>query len=123
MKASSIPIFTSRGDAAAFLSYPYIFNRQGEWIGWVTADQEVYSVLGRYVGYLTNEPRILRRDSIAEEKSLLPVPPRPAPFLPPAAVPLPPMMKELYQGIIDVLLDENKFLHTIDSGELRNDLD
>ena len=56
-----IPVFTSRGDADAFLCYPYLFNRQGEWIGWVTAQREVYSVLGYHVGKLTSDPRIIRR--------------------------------------------------------------
>ncbi len=56
-----IPIYTSRGDAEAFLCYPYLFNRLGEWIGWVTSDKHVYSVLGIYVGELTTEPRILRK--------------------------------------------------------------
>jgi len=47
-----IPIYTSRGEAEAFLVFPYIFNRTGEWIGWVTPKREVYSVLGYYVGAL-----------------------------------------------------------------------
>jgi hypothetical protein len=33
-----VPIYTSRGDAEAFLDYPYLHNRLGEWIGWVTTD-------------------------------------------------------------------------------------
>ena len=41
-----IPIYTSRGDAEAFLDYPYLFNRIGDWIGWVTPKRDVYSVLG-----------------------------------------------------------------------------
>jgi hypothetical protein len=31
-----IPIYTSKGDAEAFLLYPYLFNRSGDWIGFVT---------------------------------------------------------------------------------------
>lgn len=58
-----IPIYNSKGDAGAFLEYPYIFNRNGDWVGFVTPKREVYSVLGYYVGYLTNDPRILRRRS------------------------------------------------------------
>ena len=56
-----IPIYTSRGDAAAFLVFPYLYNRLGEWIGWVTTDRQVYSVLGFYVGDLTADPRIIRK--------------------------------------------------------------
>jgi hypothetical protein len=38
-------------------------------------------------------------------------------------VPLPPMMAELPFGIIDVLEEEPERLHTIDGGELKEDLD
>ena len=41
-----IPLYTSKGDVEAFLDYPYLFNRSGEWIGWVLPDRDVYSVLG-----------------------------------------------------------------------------
>ena len=54
-----IPIYTSKGDAEAFLRYPYLFNRGGDWIGFVTPYREVYSVLGNFVGTLTNDPRIV----------------------------------------------------------------
>ena len=43
-----IPIYTSKGDAEAFLLYPYLFNRSGDWIGFVTPKREVYSVLGKF---------------------------------------------------------------------------
>ncbi len=56
-----IPVYNSKGDAEAFLEYPYLFNRNGEWVGFVTQKREVYSVLGYYVGFLTNDPRILRK--------------------------------------------------------------
>ena len=53
-QARIIPIYSSRGEVEAFLVFPYLFNRSGEWIGWVTPQKEVYSVLGNYVGSLTN---------------------------------------------------------------------
>ena len=56
-----IPIYSSRGDVEAFLVFPYLFNRNGEWIGFVTPQREVYSVFGEYVGALTNDPRIIRK--------------------------------------------------------------
>ncbi|RME87022.1 MAG: hypothetical protein D6770_10465 [Anaerolineae bacterium] len=119
-----IPIYTSRGDAEAFLVYPYLFNRLGEWIGWVTPKREVYSVLGHYVGYLTDEPRILRKMVTSRLKpKRTPPPPPPAKVYPPATVPLAPLMRELRFGIIDVLLDEPERLHPLDSGELREDMD
>ena len=63
-----IPVYTSRGDAEAFLVYPYLYNRLGEWVGWVTSDRQVYSVLGFFVGELTAEPRIIRKRITASLK-------------------------------------------------------
>lgn len=117
-----IPIFTSRGDVDAFLLYPYLFNRQGEWIGFVTPKREVYSVLGNYVGMLTNDPRIVRKRTQDPLPSQRP-PARPARIRPPASSPLPKMMGDLSHEVIDVLEDRPELLHTIDSGEMRQDMD
>jgi hypothetical protein len=122
-RRSIIPIYTSRGDADAFLVYPYLYNRLGEWIGWVTADRQVYSVLGVFVGDLTAEPRIVRKRFTATLK-LHRTPPAPPPHLAvPATIPLAPLMGDLRFGMIDVLLEEPGLLHTLDAGELRQDLD
>lgn len=121
-KRRIIPIYTSKGDAEAFLYYPYLYNRLGDWIGWVTPDRDVYSVLGYYVGYLTNEPRILRKRSGTHKPHLDP-PPHPGKIYPNATVPLAPMMTELTYGQIDVLQDDPESLHTSDSGDLRPDMD
>jgi hypothetical protein len=118
-----IPIYNTKGDAEAFLSYPYLHNRNGDWIGWVTPKREVYSVLGYYVGYLTDEPRILRKRVTATLKPRLQPPAPPKRLSPPATVPLAPMMKEITYSIVDVLLEEPERLHALDVGELREDLD
>jgi hypothetical protein len=120
---SIIPIYTSRGDAEAFLVYPYLFNRLGEWIGWVTADRQVYSILGFYVGDLTAEPRIIRKRITATLKARKTPPPRPQKLAVSATIPLAPLMGDLRFGTLDVLLDEPERLHTLDAGELRQDLD
>ena len=117
-----IPIFTSRGDVDAFLLYPYLFNPQGEWIGFVTPQREVYSVLGSYVGILTNDPRIVRKRTQDPLPSQRP-PARPARIRPPAGAPLPKMMGDLSHEVIDVLEDRPELLHTVDSGEMRQDMD
>ncbi len=117
-----IPIYTSKGEAEAFLEYPYLFNRHGEWIGFVTPKRDVYSVLGVYAGYLTNDPRILRRASTAAFRPRLEVPPAPGKVYPPATVPFPHLMSELPRTTIDVLLEEPERLHPIDTGELREDI-
>ena len=118
-----VPIYTSRGDPEAFLSYPYLHNRLGEWIGWVTADRQVYSVLGFYVGELTAEPRIIRKRFTASLKTRKTPPQPPVHLSVPATIPLAPMMGDLRFGVLDILLDEPERLHTLDSGEERQDID
>ena len=118
-----IPIFSSRGEVDAFLVFPYLFNRSGEWIGWVTPQREVYSVLGNYVGFLTNDPRIVRRRAGDAIRPRLKAPPRPRRFITPATIPLAPLMSDLSQSLVDILVEEPERLHTMDSGEFREDID
>lgn len=118
-----IPIYSSRGEVDAFLSFPYLFNKSGEWIGVVTPQREVYSVLGNYVGFLTNDPRIVRKRSEDAVKPRLNVQPFHGRITIPAMSPLAPLMGDLSQSLVDVLCDEPERLHTVDTGEYRNDLD
>ena len=118
-----IPIYTTRGDAEAFLSYPYLFNRMGEWVGWVTPGRDVYSIIGVYIGELTAEPRIIRKKITSTLKGRKTPPPAPGRISVPATVALAPMMGELHFGTEDVLLDEPERLHTADAGDLRADAD
>ncbi|MBN1305380.1 MAG: hypothetical protein JXA13_13160 [Anaerolineales bacterium] len=118
-----IPIYSTRGDVEAFLSYPYLYNTLCEWIGWVTPQRDVYSVLGHYVGYLTNDPRILRKRWTSHLKSGKKPPPPPPKINHPVTVPLPPMMPDLQFNTIDILQDEPDRLHTLDSGRLKEDMD
>jgi hypothetical protein len=117
-----IPIYSTRGEVAAFLRYPYIFDRLGEWIGWVTPEQQVYSVHGHYVGWLSKEPRILRKlagDSLIRRTP----PPPPQRILVPAVLPLAPMMPELNYGVVDVLDDAPEFMPSLDFGEQCEDME
>lgn len=118
-----IPIYTSRGDAEAFLVYPILYNRSGEWIGWVTPGRDVYSVIGIYVGELTAEPRIIRKRITATLKMRKTPPPTPPRVTIPATIPLAPLMSDLRVGVEDVLLEEPERLHTVDVADLREDLD
>ena len=118
-----IPIYTSQGEVGGFLQYPYIFNREGEYIGWITSAQQVYSVFGHYVGYLTKDPRIIRKQSSGYLKPRLSPPPTPEHIKPPATLPLAPMMSELPVGTFDVLEDKPELLPPIDFGDLREDMD
>jgi hypothetical protein len=118
-----IPIYASNGEAEAFLIFPYLFNRNGEWIGFVTPKREVYSVMGSYVGSISDDTRIVRKRSEGETSPRLKPPSRPEKITPPSTVPLAPMMSDLPLSLIDVLQDEPERLHTPDSGELREDMD
>jgi len=118
-----IPIYSSKGETDAFLVFPYLFNRSGEWIGFATPQREVYSVLGYYAGNLTNEPRIVRKRATNALKPRLKPPPSPGRISPPATIPLAPLMSDLTQSMVDVLAEEPERLHTLDSGEFREDMD
>jgi len=118
-----IPIYSSRGEAEAFLVFPYLFNRNGEWIGWVTPKREVYSVMGYYTGTLSDDARIIRSRSNDENKPRLKPPRSPGKIVTPATLPLAPLMRDLTHSQIDVLQDEPERLHTKDSGEMREDMD
>lgn len=119
-----MPIYTTRGDLEAFLYYPYLYNREGEWIGWISADREVYSVHGHYVGWVAVGPRILRKmaEGFSRQRDDIPSPDLRS-IAPPAQVPLAPMMPELTFGVIDVLQDAPDLLPSVDFGELRQDLE
>jgi hypothetical protein len=118
-----IPVFSSRGETDAFLVFPNLFNRGGEWIGFVTSTRDVYSVLGVYAGTLTNEPRIIRKRATNTFKPRLNPPPHPGRIPVPAVVPLAPLLSDLTSSQVDVLAEEPERLHTLDTGELREDLD
>jgi hypothetical protein len=118
-----IAIYTTKGDVGAILHYPYLYNLLGEWIGWVTSEREVYSVLGIYVGILTDDARIVRKPYSEKELTRKTPPVPPVQLYPPATLPLAPLMRELSYDQIDVLMDEPHLLHPTDSGEFKEDLD
>jgi hypothetical protein len=117
-----LPIYTTRGDAAALVAYPNVYNPLGEWVGFITAGRDVYSVLGHYVGYFTEDRRIVRERHPSTSRPPLEPPPPPDSIPPPATIPLAPLMGDLTYSTIDVLLEEPERLHTLDVGELREDM-
>ena len=118
-----IPLYSSDGDVKVFLQFPYLYNHLGEWVGWVSYDNDVYSVLGVYIGYISKDKRILSRRFLSNSKPRLDPPSPPSKFLPPATTPLAPLFSEILTGTVDILLEEPEKLHTIDSGDLKPDLD
>lgn len=111
-----IPIFTTRGDVGAILVYPHLFSLLGEWIGWISPERKVFSVHGQFVGYLTKDPRILRKtETLYDEPEQTP-PHKPSSIRVPATFPLAPMMSELPMGMMDVLDEAPELLSPIDFG-------
>jgi len=115
------PIYATNGDCRAMLIAPNIFNLSGEWIGWVTPEKEVFDVDGLYVGWLSADMRILRKRSFTQiNKRNTPQPPNRIRAA--ATMPLAPLMAELPYSYVDVLEEEPNRLHTLDSGELKEDM-
>jgi hypothetical protein len=75
------------------------------------------------VGFLTNDPRIVRRRSENDLRPRLKIPPPPGRINTPATIPLAPLMSDLTHSLVDVLVEQPERLHTVDSGELRDDMD
>jgi hypothetical protein len=108
----------------AYLVYPYIYNKQGEWIGWINPERIVFSVHGHYVGWLADGPRILRKlaEGYGHNKISIQFPEE-IKINPPAHMPLAPLMPELIFGTVDVLQEQPELLPPVDFGELREDMD
>ena len=51
------------------------------------------------------------------------VSPPPSRLNTPATIPLAPLMSDLTHSLVDVLVEEPERLHTVDGGELREDMD
>jgi hypothetical protein len=115
------PIYTTSGDTGGYLVSPYIYNYAGDWIGWVSSDKQVYSVYGRYVGWLNKDNRILRRRADDFQRPSLNPPSPPPRFLPPATVPLPPLMAELKYETVDVLEDFPDLMPRLDDFAVSDD--
>lgn len=122
-KVKLIPIYTTSGDWCAMLAYPHIYSTEGEWLGWVTPQREVFDVNGAYVGMFTDDLRVVRRVSDTRPHDHRTPPKAPPPIQPLATVPLPPMMAELAMGMIDVFEEEPFRMRPPDHGVYKEDVD
>ena len=116
-------IYRTNGDIGALLAGVYLYNLQGEWIGFVTPEQKVYSVHGQYAGEMAPERRIVRKREYDYRQPAQPPPPPPGRIRPPAHLPLAPLLPELPFNQIDVLESEPDRLPTLDFGEYRRDME
>ncbi len=122
--AKFIPLYTTLGDLEAYYYNGHLFNLNAEWIGFVIPQTaNVYSVLGYYVGRITQRGRILRRRTLETRALKQAVPPAPSKPRLPATAPLAPMFSEIDFGTVDVLDEMRDRLHPPDTGEWKEDMD
>jgi hypothetical protein len=121
------PIYSTAGDWVALLDEDEeggrLYDTCGEWIAWLVhtegkEGQEVYTRDGEYVGFLSNDGRVLR-ERIRKQRPLRSAPPATPKISPPATVPLPPLFAELPWNQVDVFEEEPELFKYI--SELRPD--
>jgi hypothetical protein len=117
------PLYTSRGDAAGMFVDGYLYNMQGEWIGWTDSQGQVFTVSGEYVGWLNKDFRVLRKRVIDFTIPRRTPPARPPKFKVPPSLPLAPMLAEINHDTIDVLDEMPDRLHTLDADPSAKDID
>ena len=91
-------IYRSNGDYFGFILNGYLFDTDGEYLGWVEDDDSVWRKDGEYFGWLTGENYILHNPKqikpLARTPKIPPMPPDP-PMAPPPRMPrIPPMYRE-----------------------------
>lgn len=118
------PIYTTRGEWAAMLIDIYLYNSRGDWVGYINKSGQVFSVVGKYVGWLSKDFRILRKKVHDITIPACRPPARPALKVRlPVNAPLPPLMADLPFDTFDVMDDEPERLHTLDDDPDAQDMD
>ena len=121
---AQFPIYNSRGEWVALLADVCLYNPRGEWVGYISRSGQVFSVIGKYVGWLSRDFRILRKKTQDQTIPTSPPPPHPALKLRvPDHVPLPPMMADVPFDTFDVMCDEPERLHNLDDDPDAQDMD
>ncbi len=118
------PIYTSRGEWTAMLIDVCFYDTRGNWVGYLSKTGQVFSVMGKYVGWLSKDFRILRKKTQDTTVPAGPLPPHPALKVRlPANVPLAPLMADLPFDTLDVMQEEPERLHTLDDDPDAKDMD
>ncbi len=120
--SDSKALYTTNGDWAGLYYQGNLFSQAGEWIGFVGNANQVFSVSGEYVGWLSRDFRVLRKRDTDQGLRMAP-PPNPGRLTPPATVPLPPLMAEIGFDTVDVFDEMPERLHTLDFDQARQDMD
>ncbi len=95
-----IPIYRSDGEWVAVYDKGHLFSVEREWLGFVIG-REVFDPSGEYLGFLSDDHRLLRKRTM-QELSYHPPPPRPSRPILPANIPLAPLLRALPYQIIDM---------------------
>lgn len=95
-----IPIYRSDGEWVAVYDKGHLFSVEREWLGFVIG-REVFDPSGDYLGFLSDDHRLLRKRTL-RELAHHPPPPRPPRPILPANMPLAPLLRALPYQIIDV---------------------
>lgn len=116
--SKSYPLYTSSGRWAGLLVDRYLYDTEGNWMGWVENDGAVYSVRGEYVGQLNRDMRVLRRRVVpdSQPRKSLPAPPL-LRIETLTSAPLAPLLQELPPEIMDVLEEQPDRLHPVETAE------
>jgi hypothetical protein len=117
--STQFPIYTSSGDWAAMLIGRYLYDPQGQWIGWIDSKGLVFSVRGEYVGWLSRDFRVLRKRGGDGEPRRDP-PPAPPRVRLPMSVALPPMLAGLSYDTMDVFEEAAHRLDPLDMDSVQD---
>lgn len=96
-----VPIYRSDGEWVAVFQNGNLFNVDREWIGFVVG-RDVYDTSGLYLGYLSNDKRLLRARSQPRKRDRKQPPPHPGRPDMPSNMPLAPMFPALPYQLIDL---------------------
>ena len=114
------PIYRSDGQWVAVYEKGHLHNVDGEWLGFVIG-REVFDPGGLYVGFLSDDRRLLRKRALSDDPPRVPAPPEPGRLKTPGNVPLAPLLRELPFQIIDVFAELPERIAFI--SETRPDMD
>ena len=118
--STQFPIYTSHGEWVAMLVGRYIYSREGDWIGWVDAESQVFSVHGDYAGWLSRDFRVLRRRDTTPLVARREAPPRPPKLEMPLTAPLAPLMAELTYDTVDLFEEAAHRLDPFDMDQVED---
>lgn len=115
-----VPIYRSNGEWVAVYDKGHVYNCDKEWIGFVHG-RNVFDPSGLYLGFLSDDRRLLRSRSRPSDRLHRKPPPRPERPELPATMPLAPMLSALPYHLIDMFEEYSERLTFV--SETRPDME